>query len=270
MVANNAFIMVGLGLAGLWFMNRQRGSQEDQVGQLTGASMMAAGEGTAPDQPFQTYSGPSDPIFFFNQGGQMTKVPGTNVPLGASSDEDIGIYPGSSLMGSKDDQVGRRTGPTSLYVPELEFTVEKSIPPAGTSDDSPTTPEFAGTPALSVTASTVWDQQALIANANFMPLLAIQDVQGISILGSNVDIATLTSNDPFRGVNVTTGDIFTTTGGVLGEYTAGWQAARAANPLPAVVQQTWQQIEAASGLTSRQATSAPWIERQEWDLDIGI
>ena len=74
MVANNAFIMVGLGLAGLWFMNRQRGSQEDQVGQLTGASMMAAGEGTAPDAPFQTYSAPANPIFFFNQG-EVTHLP---------------------------------------------------------------------------------------------------------------------------------------------------------------------------------------------------
>jgi len=262
---NNMAIMVGLGLAGLWFMNRQRGSQEDQVGQLTGASMMAAGEGTAPDAPFQAYSASDNPIFAFNQGGQMTKVPGTNVTVGASSDEDIGIYPGQT-----DDQVGgRTTSGKPQYVPELEFTVDKSIPPAGTSDDSPTTPEFAGTPALSVTASTIWDQEALIANANFMPLLAIQDVQGISILGSNVDIATLSSTDPFRALNVT-GDVFTTTGAVLGEYTAGWQAARAADPFPAYVPQTWQQIEAASGLTSRQATPAGWIERQEWDLDIGI
>jgi len=261
MVANNTFIMVGLGLAGLWFMNRQRGSQEDQVGQLTGASMMAAGEGTAPDAPFQEYSAPANPIFFFNQGGQMTKVPGTNIPLGASSDEDIGIYP---------EVPGSKTPKKPQYVPELQFEVKKGPIAAGTSDESPTTPEFAGTPALSVTASTIWDQQALIANANFMPLLAIQDVQGISILQSNVDIATLTSTDKFRAINVGTGDIFTTTGAVLGEYTAGWQAARAANPLPAYVPQTWQQIEAASGLTARQATSASWIERQEWDLDIGI
>jgi hypothetical protein len=232
---NNMAIMVGLGLAGLWFMNRQRGSQEDQVGQLTGASMMAAGEGTAPDAPFQAYSAPASPIFFFNQGGQMTKVPGTNVPVRASSDEDIGTYPGS---------VGTKTNPKMpTYVPELEFTVEKTVPAAGTSDTSLTTPQFAGTPALSVTASTIWDQEALIASANFMPLLAIQDVQGISILGSNVDIATLSSTDPFRAINVTTGDVFKTTGEVLGEYTAGWQAARAADPVPAYVPQTWQQIE---------------------------
>jgi hypothetical protein len=243
---NNMAIMVGLGLAGLWFMNRQRGSQEDQVGQLTGASMMAAGEGTAPDAPFQAYSGPSDPIFFFNQGGQMTEVPGTNVPVGAASDEDIGIYPGmgSGVVNYGADQVGRRTYPVKpTYVPELEFTVDRTIPPAGTSDVSPSTPEFAGTPALSVTASTIWDTEALIASANFMPLLAIQDVEGISILGSTVDIATISSTDPFRGLNVTTGDVFTTTGAVFGEYTAGWQAARAANPLPAYVPQTWQQME---------------------------
>jgi len=243
---NNMAIMVGLGLAGLWFMNRQRGSQEDQVGQLTGASMMAAGEGTAPDAPFQAYSAPSDPIFFFNQGGQMTEVPGTNVPLAASSGEDIGIYPGG------------------INRPELEFTVDRSIPPAGTSDDSPTTPEFAGTAPLSVTASTIWDTEALIANANFMPLLAIQDAQGLSILGSNVDIATMTSTDQFRAVNLDTGFAFTTTGAVLGEYTAGWQAARAANPLPAYVPQTWQRLE------SDYREEAAWIERQEWDLDIGI
>ena len=237
---NNMAIMVGLGLAGLWFMNRQRGSQEDQVGQLTGAAMQSSGEGTWPASP----GGGLGELYSF--------MPGTNVPLGASTDGDIGIYPG-----------GRNQ-------PELEFKVDKSIPPAGTSDDSPATPEFAGTAPLSVTASTIWDQQALIAQANFMPLLAIQDVQGISILQSNVDIATLTSTDKFRAINVGTGDVFTTTGAVLGEYTAGWQAARAANPVSAYVPQTWQQIEAASGLTSRQATPAPWIERQEWDLDIGI
>jgi len=242
MAANNTFIMVGLGLAGLWFMNRQRGSQEDQAGQLTGAAMQASGEGTWPAAP----GGGLGELYSF--------ITGTNVPLGASSDEDIGIYPGG---------VNR---------PELEFKVEKSVPPAGTSDDSPTTPEFEGTAPLSVTASTIWDQQALIAQANFMPLLAIQDVQGIGILQSNVDIATLTSTDKFRAINVGTGDIFTTTGAVLGEYTAGWQAARAAAPAPAYVPQTWQQIEAASGLTARQATPASpaWLERQEWDLDIGM
>jgi hypothetical protein len=241
MANNNMAIMVGLGLAGLWFMNRQRGSQEDQVGQLTGASMMAAGEGTAPDAPFQAYSAPANPIFFFNQGGQMTKVPGTNVPLGASSDEDIGIYPGGKNR------------------PELEFKVEKSIPPAGTSDDSPTTPEFAGTPALTVTASTFWDQQALIAEANFMPLLAIQDQSGLSILGANVDIATLSSKEQFRAVNVGTGDVFTTTATVLEEYTRGWQQAAAAAPGP--------QILVSQTVDSNQPS---WIERQEWDLDIGI
>jgi len=246
---NNMAIMVGLGLAGLWFMNRQRGSQEDQAGQLTGAAMQASGEGTWP-------ANLGVPTLYSN----VPIVPGTNVPRSSASDEDIGIYPGM-----RNDQVGRRTtSGKPTYVPELEFTVDKSTPPAGTSDDSPTTPEFAGTAPVSVTASTIWDQEALIASANFQPLLAIQDVQGISILQSNVDIATLTSTDKFRAINVGTGDVFTTTGAVLGEYTAGWQAARAANPVPAYVPQTWQQIEGAA------ASSAAWIERQEWDLDIGI
>ena len=218
MAGNNMAIMVGLGLAGLWFMNRQRGSQEDQVDQLTGASMMAAGEGTAPDAPFQAYSAPSDPIFFFNQGGQMTKVPGTNVPLAASTDEDIGVYPGGGDKG------------------ELVFTVMRSTPPAGTSDDSPTTPEFAGTTATTVTASTIWDQEALIANANFMPLLAIQDTGGgVSILGSNVDISTLSSKESFRAVNLDTGFAFTTTASVLGEYVRGFTGTPANPPTSGVV-----------------------------------
>ena len=203
---NNMFIMMGLGVAALWFFNNRGGSQVDQVDQLAGAAMMASGEGTAPDAPFQEYSAPAQPVFFFNQGGQMAKVPGTNVPRGASSDEDIGIYPGG----------GNR--------PELEFEVARSIPPAGTTDISPTTPEFAGTGAATVTASTVWDQQAVIASANFMPLLAIQDTagSGVNILGANVDIANLSSKEQFRAVNVDTGFAFTTTGDVLGEYVRGF------------------------------------------------
>jgi len=209
---------VGLGLAGLWFMNRSRGSQEDQVGQLTGASMMAAGEGTAPNAPFQAYSAPANPIFFFNQGGKMGVVPGTNVPLAASTDEDIGVYPGGGDKG------------------ELEFEIDRSIPAPGTSDDSPINPLFSGTPAVEVTASTIWDQEALIANANFMPLLAIQDTGGggVNILGSNVDIATLSSKEHFRAVNVDTGFAFTTTGGVLGEYVRGFTGTPAEPPTTAI------------------------------------
>jgi hypothetical protein len=239
---NNMAIMVGLGLAGLWFMNRQRGSQEDQVDQLAGAAMMASGEGTAPDAPFQAYSAPANPIFFFNQGGQMTKVPGTNVPLGASSDEDIGVYPGG----------GNRS--------ELEFEIARSYPPAGTTDISPTTPEFAGAGAGTVTASTVWDQQALIASANFMPLLAVQDTGGggVDILGSNVDISTLSSKEQFRAVNLNTGFAFTTTGGVLGEYVRGFTGTPAAPVTSGVV------------VSQTPPQQAAWIERQEWDLDIGF
>jgi len=245
----NMMIMVGLGMAGLWFMNRQRGSQEDQVDQLAGAAMMASGEGTAPDAPFQAYSAPGNPSFFFNQGGQMTKVPGTNIPMAASSGEDIGVYRGG------------------LNRPELEFKIAPNQVAVGTSDRSPNTPEFRQTGSGTVTASTIWDQQALIASANFMPLLAIQDTGGggVDILGSNVDISTLSSKEQFRAVNLDTAFAFTSTVDVLGEYVRGFTGTPAAPPTSGVV-------------VSQTVPNAPtpilggssWIERQEWDLDIGF
>jgi hypothetical protein len=210
MPTNNTFVMVGLAMAGLWFMNRQRGSEEDQVEQLAGASMMASGEGTAPDAPFQAYSAPSNPSFFFNQGGQMAKVsPKSNGAL---------VKP-------------------PYTKPELEFQIERSDPPTGTTDISPTTPQFAGKGDWNVASAAIWDDQAKIANANFMPLLAIQDAGGggIKVLGSNVDISTLSSKEQFRAVNLNKPGIwadtepelaigFTTTGEVLGEYVRGFNA----------------------------------------------
>ena len=194
--------MLGLGAAALWFLNRG-GSEEDQVDQLAGAAMMASGEGTAPDAPFQAYSAPSNPSFFFNEGGQMAKV----------SPESYGA-----------------ADKAPYTKPELEFEVARSTPPAGTTDISPTTPEFAGPVEynFNVASAAIWDDQVAIANANFMPLLAIQDAPGggINILGSNVDIATLSSKEQFRAVNldkpgeITSG--FTTTGEVLGEYVRGF------------------------------------------------
>lgn len=198
---------MGLGLAALWMIRGRGGSEEDQASQLAGAAMMAQGEGTAPDAPFQQYSAPANPVFFFNQGGEMARVPTSRIPIGATSDEDIGVYPGGNNR------------------PELEFEVARSVPPSGTSDISPTTPEFAGTPAVSVTPSTIWDEQAQIAEANFMPLLAIQDTAGggIDILGSNVDISNLSSKEQFRAVNVDTGFAFTAESvDVLGEYVRGF------------------------------------------------
>jgi len=249
---NNMIIMLGLGAAALWFMNRG-GSQEDQVDQLAGAAMMATGEGTTPDAPFQAYSAPANPVFWFNRGGQMAQVPGTNVPLGASSGEDVGIYPGGANR------------------PELEFKVAPSVPPPGTSDISPTTPEFSGQPlgTAPIIAASIWDEQALIASSNFMPLLAIQTGGGgVDVLGSNVDISNLSSKEYFRGggsfraINVDdpTGDItggFTTTADVLGEYVRGFTGTPASPPTSGVV-------------VSQTAPSAGWIERQEWDLDIGM
>jgi hypothetical protein len=237
MADNNMMILVGLGAVAFWFMNRG-GSEEDQVDQLAGAAMMAAGEGTAPDAPFQAYSAPSNPVFYFNQGGQMGRVPGTNVPFAAASGEDIGVYPGR------------------YNKPELEFTVAKSIA-AGTSDESPGTPEFQATGDAAVTASTIWDQEALVASANFMPLLAIGDSGGggIDILGSNVDISNLSSKEYFRAVNLDTGFAFTTSAGVLGEYVRGFTGTPADPPTSGVV----------VSQTATYDTSVPaWAGGDEW------
>lgn len=139
----------------------------------------------------------------------MTKVPGTNVPVAASSGEDVGVYPGGG------DQ------------PELEFTIESGPVAVGTSDKSPINPLFEGAPQGPVVASTVWDQQSLIAGANFMPLLAIGNTGGggVNILGSSVDISNLSSKEQFRSTDLTTGAIsggFVTTESVLGEYVRGF------------------------------------------------
>ena len=206
MPTNNTLIMLGLGAAALLFMNRG-GSDEDEADQLAGAAMMAAGEGTSPDSPFQLYTSPSDPAFFFNQGGEMAKVATSSIPTAAAFGEDIGQYPGAESK------------------PELEFQVESSNPPIGTSDISPTTPEFAGDGILSVAAASIWDEQAAIAEANFMPLLAVQTGGGgIKVLGSNVDISTLSSKEQFRAVNER-GSVYTTTDEVLGEYVSGFNEA---------------------------------------------
>ena len=220
MPTNNTFILMGLAMAGLWFMNRQRGSEEDQVDQLTGAAMMASGEGTAPDAPFMPFSGPADPVFFFNQGGQMTKVPGAPLPSNVISGEDIGKHPGGGNP------------------PELEFEIQEGTPAPGTSDKSPINPEFSGS-AENVFPSTIWNDQAAIATANAMPLLAIQDAEGggIRIVGANVDISTLSSKEQFRAVSFSdpTGAIsggFTTTGEVLAEYVRGFNESAAETPQP--------------------------------------
>ena len=206
---NNTLIMLGLGAAALFLWNNRGASEDAQTGQLTGAAMMAAGEGTAPNAPFQAYSAPANPIFFFNQGGEMAQIPGTNVPRGASSDEDIGVYPGGTNR------------------PELEFEIQSSGDAIGTTDNSPINPVFQTSQLGAVEASTIWDQQALIANSNFMPLLAIQDTSGpigggIDILGSNVNISNLSSKEQFRAVNLDTGFNFVTNSEVLGEYVQGF------------------------------------------------
>ena len=243
MPANNMMILMGLGAAALWFMNRG-GTEEDQVDQLAGASMMASGEGTAPDAPFQAYSAPGNPSWFFNAGGQMTRVPSAPLPPAVTSGEDIGRYP----------------GPDAYNRPELEFEVARSNPPIGTTDISPTTPEFAGDGDANVIPSTVWDDQVAIATANEMPLLAIQTEGGtISVLGSNVDIATISSDETFRAINVGTGHVWTSDRETVAEaILQGYFTPRD----DAYVPKTWQEIERESGLTARQEAAAS-------DEDIG-
>ena len=203
---NNMLLMLGLGAAALFLLRGRGGTQEDQAPQLAGAAMMAAGEGTAPDAPFQIYSAPANPVFFFNQGGEMAQIPGTNVPRKASSDEDIGVYPGGNNQ------------------PELEFKVAKSVPTPSTTDVSPINPVFSGSGNVNVIPATVWDEQAQIAESNFMPLLAIQDTgaAGIEILGSNVNISNLSSKEQFRAINVSGDAPFTTNATVLTEYVQGF------------------------------------------------
>ena len=213
MPENNTLIMLGLGAAALFLWNNRGASEDAQTDQLTGAAMMAAGEGTSPDAPFQAYSAPANPVFFFNQGGEMTQIPGTNVPLRSSSDEDIGVYPGGKNQ------------------PELEFTVARSVGADGTSDISPINPVFSGSPTAVITPSTFWDDQAAIASANQMPVLALQDVRGpmggtgVKIFGE--DIAVLDSKEHFRAVNIGQNFAFTTTGDVLGEYVRGFTGTKA-------------------------------------------
>ena len=208
MPENNTLIMLGLGAAALFLWNNRGASQDAQTRQLTGAAMMAAGEGTSPDAPFQEYSAPANAVFYFNQGGEMAQIPGTNVTRGASSDEDIGVYPGGGNQ------------------PELEFTVARSVGADGTSDSSPINPNFSGSPTAVITPSTFWDDQSAIAAANQMPVLAIQNVQGpmggsgVKIFGE--DIAVLDSKEHFRAVNVGQNFGFSTTGDVLGEYVRGF------------------------------------------------
>ena len=75
-----------------------------------------------------------------------------------------------------------------------------------------------------------------------MPLLAIGDTGGggVNILGSNVDIANLSSKEYFRATNLgdPTGAItggFTTTGEVLAEYVRGFTDTPPDPPTNAVV-----------------------------------
>jgi hypothetical protein len=216
---NTTLLMLAAGAA-LLFLRNRGDSGEDQVDQLTSSAMMASGEGTAPDAPFVPLAMPSDPVFFFNQGGEMSQTPYSAVPSAARAGEDIGQH----ISGTNQ--------------PELEFEVEDTGVAVGTFDNTPTTPQFAGGILSGLVPSTLWDDPIAIAEANKMPLLAIQDTGsweigtgGIKILGANVDIANLSSKDLFRAVQVnpdgtpSLGAIsggFTTDADTLSQYVQGF------------------------------------------------
>jgi len=216
---NNTLLLLAAGAA-LLFLRNRGDSGEDQVDQLTSSAMMAAGEGTAPNAAFVPLAMPSDPVFFFNQGGEMSQTPYSAVPSAARAGEDIGQH----ISGTNQ--------------PELEFEVEDTGVAVGTFDNTPTTPQFAGGILSGLVPSTLWDDPIAIAEANKMPLLAIQDTGsweigtgGIKILGANVDIANLSSKDLFRAVQVnpdgtpSLGAIsggFTTDAATLSQYVQGF------------------------------------------------
>ena len=104
-------------------------------------------------------------------------------------------------------------------------------------------------------------------------------IEVLAPVGGGV-VVTIEGNDESTVVtsriNLTGSSYFTTPGTIIEAVKQGYF-----DPLPEYVPRSWQQIEAASGLTARQATaaseltsrqaaSAAWIERQEQFLDIGI
>lgn len=231
MPTDNNLILLGMGLAAFWMFQNRNGSQEGQVDQLTGAAMMASGEGTNPDAPFSPYSTPTNPVFFWNRGGGMSVVPEQPVELAATYDEDIGVYPGGK------------------NVPELHFTMESSQPPPGTSDTSPTTPEFEGDEDLFFSGDTPRtppdDAAADARKTLFIDWGPVSDPVP-SLWGASEDISNLDSKEKFVAVQPDNFQ-FTTSLDVLGEYVQGFTAtppgpvtnAAVVNPTPYVDVPWW-------------------------------
>jgi hypothetical protein len=181
-MANEGWLLLGLGAAALWMFGRGEESS------LVDTASTASGMGAAPRQPVALPAG--------------LKIPGTNVPAAASTDEDIGVYPGPVQRGA------------------LDFAIPVGPVAVGTSDNSPVKKAFQETQPQTIVHN-YWEQPEQIAQTNAMPMVAIRDTIGGG-LETTTNIATLDSKEKFRAVNVDTGFTFHTSPGVLEEYVQGF------------------------------------------------
>jgi hypothetical protein len=183
-MANEGWLIVGLGAAALWMFGR--GTENN----LVDTASTASGMGAAPRQPEFV------PIVF--------NVPGTNVPWAASTDEDIGVYPGPVQRGALDFSVA--TGPVA----------------AGTSDNSPVNPAFTSSQPSEIVTN-AWENAAAIAAANDTPIVKIRETMTGGV-AATTNIATLSSKEQFTVLSDHSAfpSTFQTTPDVLVEYVAGF------------------------------------------------
>lgn len=198
-MANEGWLILGLGAAALWMFGR--GGESSLVDTASAASGMGAG----PRQPWPSPAG--------------FKIPGTNVPAASSTDEDIGVYPGLVQRGALDFSIS--TGPVA----------------AGTTDISPVKPAFQQTQPLEIVTN-AWEDPGRIAQTNAVPTVLIRDTFSGG-LETTTNIATLESKEKFRAVNVETGFSFHTSPGVLEEYVQGFTGSPAEDVGPTWEEPEW-------------------------------
>lgn len=211
MPTNDTLILLGLGAAALWMLGR--GGQSS----LVDTASMASGMGAAPRQPaIRTLE---------------WRIPGTNVPVASSTDEDIGVYPGPVQLGA------------------LDFSIPVGPVAAGTSDNSPVKPAFQQTQQQTIVTN-AWENAQQIAAANATPLVAIRDTIGGG-LETSTNIATLSSKEKFTAHNVDTGFTFHTSPSVLQEYVQGFTGTPPAGNGPVWEAPEWATFaEPATGASS--------------------
>jgi hypothetical protein len=181
-MANEGWLLLGLGAAALWMLGR--GGQTS----LVDTASTASGMGAAPRQPVALPAG--------------IKIPGTNVPAASSTDEDIGVYPGVVQRGA------------------LDFAIPLGPVAAGTTDISPVKPAFQQTQPQKIVTN-AWENPDEISEANATTTVLIRDTFGGG-LETTTNIATLSSKETFKAVNVDSGFTFHTSPGVLQEYVEGF------------------------------------------------